>query len=57
LQALYATAGLVAHFMGVPDVYMFTAWSILGISQHSVIMGIARYHRAHLLRKRLRPAL
>ena len=49
LQALYATAGLAAHFAGLPDVYMFTAWSVLGLSQHFVIMAIARYHRAHLL--------
>jgi UDP-GlcNAc:undecaprenyl-phosphate GlcNAc-1-phosphate transferase len=49
LQALYATAGLAAYFAGFPDVAMFTAWSVLGLSQHFVIMTIAKYHRVRSL--------
>ena len=52
LQVIYATMGVLAHFTGVPDVMMFTAWSVLGLSQHLVIIFIARHHRAHKLRRR-----
>jgi UDP-GlcNAc:undecaprenyl-phosphate GlcNAc-1-phosphate transferase len=56
LQAIYATLGLLAHFTGVPDVVMFAAWSILGLSQFRVINIISRHRRAYLLRKRVSAA-
>lgn len=52
LQAIYAAIGLLGHFAGVPDVVMFTAWSVLGLSQHFVILWIAKLHRLRQLRKR-----
>ena len=51
LQAVYAVVGLIAHFNGVPDVVMFAAWSILGLSQYRVISLISRQHSAYRLRK------
>jgi len=56
LQALYATVGLAAHFAGIPDVVMFSAWSVLGISQHFVIVTIAKYHRVYMLQRRMKLA-
>lgn len=41
LQAIYALLGVVGHFAVVPDVVMFTAWLVLGLSQRFVIVGIA----------------
>jgi UDP-GlcNAc:undecaprenyl-phosphate GlcNAc-1-phosphate transferase len=48
-QLVYATIGLAGHFAGVPDVVMFFAWSILGLSQRWLIRTIARSHRLTLL--------
>ena len=47
LQVLYAIIGLTGHFAGVPDYVMFTAWSILGLSQRSIIHKVARSHRLY----------
>jgi UDP-GlcNAc:undecaprenyl-phosphate GlcNAc-1-phosphate transferase len=52
LQALYAGVGLLGHFVGVPDVAMFAAWSVLGLSQRFVIKSIARHQRGSRLRRR-----
>ena len=49
LQSVYASIGLAAHFAAVPDVYLFTAWSVLGLSQTFVIRKIARANRARTL--------
>ena len=51
LQAIYVVTSLVALFAGVPDVVMFAAWSVLGLSQRSVIKRIAKLHRRKSLRK------
>jgi len=51
LQLVYALVGLTGHFQGVPDVVMFMAWSVLGVSQRFVIRQIGRYHRRHRIRK------
>ena len=51
LQAIYAILGMIAYFKGVPDVAMFAAWSVLGLSQFFIIRFISRHHRAYLLRK------
>ena len=52
-QASYATLGLLAHFRGIPDVALFAGWAIFGLSQDTVIRGIARRYRAQKLRKRI----
>ncbi len=48
-QLLYAIIGLTGHFAGVPDVVMFSGWSILGLSQRWLIRKIAKNHRHYLL--------
>jgi len=48
LQTVYALIGLAAAFGGTPDIVMFTAWSILGITQVWVIRAISKYHRLYL---------
>ena len=53
LQAAYASIGLIGHFQGVPDVYMFTTWSVLGLSQRFVITRIAKLHRLRERNRRL----
>jgi len=52
LQAIYAISALIGHFTNVPDVVMFTTWSVLGLSQRSIIHMIATRHRAALMRRR-----
>ena len=52
LQTVYALVAIGAHAAGVPDVVMFTAWSVLGLSQRFVIGLIAKRHRVAMLRKR-----
>ena len=47
LQALYAIIGILGHFAGVPDHYMFAAWSVLGISQRYIIRILARSYRLY----------
>ena len=49
IQLVYAIIGLTGHFAGVPDVVMFIGWSILGLSQRSVIRGIAKANRHSLM--------
>ena len=51
LQAGYAIIGIAGHQAGVPDVVMFSAWSVLGLSQRFVIKQLARHHRAYRLRR------
>ena len=50
-QAFYAGIGLLGHFGGVPDVAMFAAWSVLGLSQRFVIKEIARHWRGSRIRR------
>lgn len=52
LQGLYASIGLLGHFAGVPDVAMFAAWSVLGLSQRFVVKTIASYWRGSRIRRR-----
>lgn len=47
LQLIYALIGIIGHFAGVPDVVMFVAWSILGLTQRRVIKVVAKTNRAH----------
>lgn len=51
LQTLYACIGLRAHYLGVSDVVMFSAWSVLGISQHAIICRLASISQMSQLRK------
>lgn len=53
LQLLYAAVGLAAHFAGIADVVMFSAWSVLGVTQRWVIKQYAIRHRARLWRRHL----
>ena len=46
IQTFYTIVGITGHFMGVPDVVMFAAWSVVGFSQGFVIRRIARWRRA-----------
>ena len=57
LQALYALLGLAGYFASVPDVVMFTAWSVLGFTQLPVIRYISKHHRLWLRRRRNRQAI
>jgi UDP-GlcNAc:undecaprenyl-phosphate GlcNAc-1-phosphate transferase len=45
LQLLYAVIGLAGYYLGIPDVVMFTAWSLLGLTQILVIVGISKYFK------------
>ena len=56
LQAIYVLIGILGFEAGVPDVVMFSAWSVAGLTQRLVIKWIAKHHRAHLLRRRARLA-
>jgi UDP-GlcNAc:undecaprenyl-phosphate GlcNAc-1-phosphate transferase len=47
LQALYAIIGILGHFAGVADYYMFAAWSVLGITQYRIIRILARSYRVY----------
>lgn len=49
LQATYAAVAIVGYFVGAPDVVLFTAWSILGLAQHTIMHSIAARYRAHLI--------
>ena len=53
LQLLYAALGLAAHFAGLADVVMFSAWAVLGFTQHWVVKGYAIRHRARRWRRHL----
>ncbi len=53
-QVLYAGAGVVGHIAGIPDAYMFFAWSVLGFSQRIVFVKIAAVRRSSKLRDRAR---
>jgi UDP-GlcNAc:undecaprenyl-phosphate GlcNAc-1-phosphate transferase len=57
LQLSYAIIGLVGHFAGAPDVLMFMAWSVLGISQYWIIDKAAARYRLDQRRKRRAAAL
>jgi hypothetical protein len=47
LQVIYSVIGLSGFYAGVPDYIMFTAWSVVGLSQRFVILQIARSHRIY----------
>jgi UDP-GlcNAc:undecaprenyl-phosphate GlcNAc-1-phosphate transferase len=49
IQLVYASVGVAGHFAGVPDVAMFTAWSVVGILHRIIIHTIAKYHRSYRL--------
>ena len=51
LQLVYAIVALVCHFALVPDVVMFAAWSVLGLTQRSVIWQISKYRRFFRIKK------
>jgi UDP-GlcNAc:undecaprenyl-phosphate GlcNAc-1-phosphate transferase len=50
LQLVYALTAIAAHYAGVADVVMFIAWSVLFVTQRTVIRQIGRYHRCFRLR-------
>jgi len=50
LQLCYALIAIAGHFGGVPDALMFSAWSVLFVTQRFVIRRISRYHRCYRLR-------
>jgi UDP-GlcNAc:undecaprenyl-phosphate GlcNAc-1-phosphate transferase len=47
LQVSYAAVGVAGFHAGVPDYVMFAGWSVLGLSQRSVIRAIAKAHRRY----------
>ena len=49
MQLFYAAAAVSAHFAGIPDVAMFSAWAVLGLSQRTIIRKIAQMHRLRAL--------
>ena len=51
LQAFYCCVGLLGHYAGIPDVAMFAAWSVLGLSQRFVIKTIAKHWRGSRIRR------
>lgn len=51
LQLVYAVVALVCHSFAVPDVVMFVAWSILGLTQRWTIWQIAKYGRLSRIRE------
>ena len=51
LQAIYASVGVAGSLGGVPDVVLFAAWSILGLTQWKVIQTIAVWHRLNTMRR------
>jgi UDP-GlcNAc:undecaprenyl-phosphate GlcNAc-1-phosphate transferase len=51
LQLIYALVAIAAHYAGVADVVMFTAWSVLFVTQRTVIRQIGRYHRCFRFRR------
>ena len=53
LQLSYAIVGLIGHFAGATDVFMFMCWSVLGISQHRIIDKLAARYRLSQRRKRV----
>jgi UDP-GlcNAc:undecaprenyl-phosphate/decaprenyl-phosphate GlcNAc-1-phosphate transferase len=54
LQIVYAGFGLVGLYAGVPEWVMFLSWSVVGISQHRVLVFVASRRRLWLWRRRLR---
>ncbi len=51
LQATYALIGGLGYKFGVPDVALFTAWSVLGLTQRLVIRTVSRRHRLYLMKQ------
>ena len=51
LQLSYALIAVAAHFAGVADVVMFAAWSLLFVTQRTVIRQIGRYHRCYKFKR------
>lgn len=47
LQIIYASVGLAGNYFGVQDVVLFSAWSVLGLSQRWIIRRIAKSHRLY----------
>ena len=52
LQVLYALVGIAGAISGLPDVVMFSTWSIAGLTQILVIRAISKYRRFFLRRSR-----
>jgi len=50
LQAIYAFVGVTGSLAGIPDVVLFAAWSVLGLTQYQVIKTIAIRHRLGTIR-------
>lgn len=49
-QLIYVFVGLLGFFAETPDVVMFIAWSLAGLSQRLVIQRIAKVYRLYLYR-------
>ena len=56
VQALYALVALAALGMGIPEPVMFFAWSVLGLTQHTIFKSIGRYVRLRKIRGRSKSA-
>ncbi len=41
LQLCHAGIGLAGLYLGIPDVIMFVAWAISGLTQHKVLYAVA----------------
>lgn len=57
LQLIYAIVGAAGSLAGIPDVVLFTAWSVLGLTQWHVIKIIATRRRLGIMRNRRARAL
>ena len=57
LQGVYAGTAVAAHFYGVPDVVLFLAWSVLGLTQRWVIRAVSKRHRLYMLNSYLKGSL
>ena len=56
-QLFYAIVGVTGHFTGVPDVVMFVAWSIAGLSHRIIIGKIAKSSRLRKINEAKRRSL
>jgi UDP-GlcNAc:undecaprenyl-phosphate GlcNAc-1-phosphate transferase len=45
MQSFYSMVGIAGHYSGAPDVLMFAAWSLLGLSQAAILRQVSKRHR------------
>lgn len=46
LAALYATVGVIGHYVGVHESLLFAIWSVAGLSQYAIVRKICAVRRA-----------